>query len=70
MVGSPFIKSARDNQPDAMNVVERERQIMHQPNKESASGALTDWIQKADVAGVAMLKILSMHETRKDAFAG
>lgn len=197
-MGSPFIKSAKDNQPDAVNVVDhfhviklynekltklrrdmqrdaedaqvkdvlkgtrwlllmstdklnaksedaRERlnnalalneplakayylkdelrMIWHQPNKERASKALTDWIQKAEVAGVAILKsfartlarlrtailayydfdglssgpmegsnnkiktihktaygyrdqeffklkILSMHETRKDAFAG
>ena len=97
--------------------------VWHQANKEDASKALTDWIQKAEVAGVAMLKtfartlarlraailayydfdglssgpmegtnnkiktihktaygyrdqeffklkILSMHKTRKDAFAG
>jgi len=197
-MGSPFIKSARDNQPDAVNVVdhfhviklynekltklrrdlqndaenaelkgvfkglrwlllmgadklnaksedarqrlnnalalneplakayylkEELRMIWHQENKQDVSKALTDWIQKAEVAGVAMLKgfartlarlrqailayydfdglssgpmeglnnkiktihktaygyrdkecfklkILSMHETRKDAFAG
>ncbi|MDQ6991281.1 MAG: ISL3 family transposase [Mariprofundaceae bacterium] len=197
-MGSPFIKSARDNQPGAVNVVDhfhviklfneklttlrrdmqrdaedaqlkevlkgtrwlllmsteklnaksedaRERlnkalalneplakayylkdelrMIWHQANKKEASRALTDWIQKAEVAGVAMLKsfartlarlrhailayydfdglssgpmegsnnkiktihktaygyrdmeffklkILSMHESRKDAFAG
>jgi transposase len=197
-MGSPFIKSARDNQPDAVNVVdhfhviklynekltklrrdlqndaesaelkgvfkglrwlllmgteklntksedarerldnaltlneplakayylkEELRMIWHKENKEDASKALTDWIQKAEVAGIAMLKsfartlarlrqpilayydfdglssgpmegsnnkiktihkiaygyrdkeffklkILSMHETRKDAFAG
>ncbi len=197
-MGSPFIKSARDNQPDAVNVVdhfhviklynekltklrrdlqndaenaelkgvfkglrwlllmgteklntksenarerldnalalneplakayylkEELRMIWHQENKEAASKALTDWIQKAEVAGIAILKsfartlarlrrpilayydfdglssgpmegsnnkiktihkiaygyrdkkffklkILSMHETRKDAFAG
>ncbi len=97
--------------------------VWHQANKEDASKALTDWIQKAEVAGVAILKtfartlarlwaailayydfdglssgpmegtnnkiktihktaygyrdqeffklkILSMHKTRKDAFAG
>jgi len=130
-MGSPFIKSARDNQPDAVNVVDHFhviklynekltklrrdmqrdadnaqikdvlkgtrwlllmsteklsaksedarkrldnalslneplakayylkdelRMIWHQPNKESASRALTDWIQKAEVAGVAMLR--------------
>jgi len=40
------------------------RMIWHQENKQDASKALTDWIQKAEVAGVAMLKTFARTLTR------